>query len=197
MRFDIEKDLKLQNERGISFEMIIEAISEGRVLGDIAHPKRENQRVVLVEVAEDVYFVPYVLEKDGNIFLKTAFINRKYRMRNLKEENMENKKKNDDNSVVKEPNLTYRSEESEEKELHDLYESGAFIPATDERKKELAEDAKRTLAEMRAIKSITLRINSDILEMIRKKADAERIPYQTLMQLVLSQFAQGKIKIQI
>jgi len=86
---------------------------------------------------------------------------------------------------------------SEEKELHDLYESGAFIPVTDERKKELAEDAKRTLAEMRAIKSITLRINSDILEMIRRKADAERIPYQTLMQLVLSQFAQGKIKIQI
>jgi len=68
---------------------------------------------------------------------------------------------------------------------------------TDERKKELAEDAKKTLSEMRAIKSITLRINSDILEMIRRKADAERIPYQTLMQLVLSQFAQGKIKIHI
>ena len=94
--------------------------------------------------------------------------------------------------------LTYCPEKPEGiKELHDLYESGAFIPVTDERKKELAEDAKRTLAEMRAIKSITLRINSDILEMIRRKADAERIPYQTLMQLVLSQFAQGKIKIQI
>lgn len=90
-----------------------------------------------------------------------------------------------------------KKKESEEKELHDLYESGIFTPVTDERKKELAEDAKRTLAEMRAIKSITLRINSDILEMIRRKADAERIPYQTLMQLVLSQFAQGKIKIQI
>jgi predicted DNA binding CopG/RHH family protein len=197
MKFDIEKDLKLQKERGISFEMIIEAISEGRVLDDIAHPKRENQRVMLVEVSGDVYFVPYVLEKDGNIFLKTAFINRKYRMKNSKEENMENKKKTDDISVVKEPDFSYNSEESEEKELHDLYESGAFTPVTEERKKELAEDAKRTLGEMRAIKSITLRINSDILEMIRRKADAERIPYQTLMQLVLSQFAQGKIKIQI
>jgi predicted DNA binding CopG/RHH family protein len=197
MRFDIEKDLRLQNERGISFEMIIEAISEGKVLDDIAHPKRENQRVMLVEVSGDVYFVPYVLEKDGNIFLKTAFINRKYRMKNSKEEEMNNKKKNDGTFFVKEPDFTYNSEEIEEKELHDLYESGVFTPVTDERKKELAEDAKRTLAEMRAIKSITLRINSDILEMIRRKADAERIPYQTLMQLVLSQFAQGKIKIQI
>ncbi|HPA57432.1 MAG TPA: CopG family antitoxin [bacterium] len=197
MRFDVEKDLRLQNERGISFEMIIEAISEGKVLDDIAHPKRENQRVMLVEVSGDVYFVPYVLEKDGNIFLKTAFINRKYRMKNSKEEEMSSKKKNDGSLIIKEPDFTYNSEESEEKELHDLYESGAFTPVTDERKKELAEDAKRTLAEMRAIKSITLRINSDILEMIRRKADAERIPYQTLMQLVLSQFAQGKIKIQI
>jgi hypothetical protein len=33
--------------------------------------------------------------------------------------------------------------------------------------------------------------------MIRDKADEERIPYQTLMQLILSQFAQGKIRIQI
>ncbi len=197
MRFDIEKDLRLQNERGISFEMIIEAISEGKVLDDIAHPKRENQRVMLVEVSGDVYFVPYVLEKDGNIFLKTAFINRKYRMKNSKEEEMSSKKKNDGSLIIKEPDFTYNSEESEEKELHDLYESGVFTPVTDERKKELAEDAKRTLAEMRAIKSITLRINSDILEMIRRKADAERIPYQTLMQLVLSQFAQGKIKIHI
>ncbi|HQO92190.1 MAG TPA: CopG family antitoxin [bacterium] len=166
-------------------------------MDDIAHPKRENQRVMLVEVSGDVYFVPYVLEKDGNIFLKTAFINRKYRMKNSKEEEMSSKKKNDGSLIIKEPDFTYNSEESEEKELHDLYESGAFTPVTDERKKELAEDAKRTLAEMRAIKSITLRINSDILEMIRRKADAERIPYQTLMQLVLSQFAQGKIKIQI
>ncbi|HQM83314.1 MAG TPA: CopG family antitoxin [bacterium] len=197
MRFDIEKDLRLQNERGISFEMIIEAISEGKVLDDIAHPKRENQRVMLVEVSGDVYFVPYVLEKDGNIFLKTAFINRKYRMKNSKEEEMNNKKKNDGTFFVKEPDFTYNSEEIEEKELHDLYESGAFTAVTDERKKELAEDAKKTLSEMRAIKSITLRINSDILEMIRRKADAERIPYQTLMQLVLSQFAQGKIKIHI
>lgn len=197
MRFDLEKDSMLRAERNISFEMIIEAISEGKVLNDIAHPKRENQRVMLVEIAGDIYFVPYVLEKDGNLFLKTAFIHRKYRTRNLMEDKMVGKKKNDDISFVKEPDFTYNSEESEEKELHDLYESGAFTPVTDERKKELAEDAKRTLGEMRAIKSITLRINSDILEMIRRKADAERIPYQTLMQLVLSQFAQGKIKIQI
>jgi len=119
MRFDIEKDLRLQNERGISFEMIIEAISEGKVLDDIAHPKRENQRVMLVEVSGDVYFVPYVLEKDGNIFLKTAFINRKYRMKNSKEEEMNNKKKNDGTFFVKEPDFTYNSEEIEEKELHD------------------------------------------------------------------------------
>ena len=47
------------------------------------------------------------------------------------------------------------------------------------------------------MKSITLRLNLDILQLIRAKAEAEHIPYQTLMQLVLSQFAQGKVRIQI
>ena len=90
-----------------------------------------------------------------------------------------------------------KKKKQEESELNELYESGDFTPVSEKRKKELESSAKKTLAEMRATKSVTLRVNSDILEMIRKKADEERIPYQTLMQLVLSQFAQGKIRIQI
>ena len=79
MRFDPQKDKKLQEERGIGFETIIAAIADGKVLSDMPHPTRENQRVMLVEVGADLYFVPYVVEKDGEIFLKTAFVNRKYR----------------------------------------------------------------------------------------------------------------------
>jgi predicted DNA binding CopG/RHH family protein len=195
MKYDSEKDKKLQQERGISFEMIIEAISEGKVLSDIAHPKRENQRVMLVDVAGEVYFVPYVKEKDGGFFLKTAFVNRKYR--NKKEEDMKKNKKKEDSSFIKEQDFIYEDDKAEEEELLDLYEKGEFDPISKERKRELVGAAEKTMKEMRALKSITLRINNDILEMIRRKADAERIPYQTLMQLVLSQFAQGKIKIQI
>jgi len=195
MRFNSEKNEKLKAERNISFEMIIEAIAEGKVLSDIAHPKRSNQRVMLVEVKNDVYYVPYVKNKD-DIFLKTAFINRKYRKIDKNGGIMPKKKKSDPNEI-KERAVPYNSEEIEEAELNKLYENGEFTPVSEKRKKELEAAAKKTLAEMRAIKSVTLRVNSDILEMIRKKADEERIPYQTLMQLVLSQFAQGKIRIQI
>ena len=195
MRFNSEKNEKLKAERNISFEMIIEAISEGKILSDIPHPKRKHQRVMLVEVKNDVYYVPYV-ENNGDIFLKTAFINRKYRQIDKNGAIMPKKKKSDPNEI-KDRTVPYDSEDIEETELNELYENGEFTPVSEKRKKELAASAKKSLAEIREIKSITLRINSDILKMIRDKADEERIPYQTLMQLVLSQFAQGKIRIKI
>ena len=80
-----EKNRLLQNERGISFEDIVDAISNGDLLDSIKNPSREkysNQSVFIVNVKGYVYCVPYV-EDESIIFLKTIFPSRKMKKRYL------------------------------------------------------------------------------------------------------------------
>jgi len=80
-----EKNKLLQNERGISFEDIVDAISNGELLDSIKNPssdKYSNQSVFIVNVKGYVYCVPYV-EDESNIFLKTIFPSRKMKKRYL------------------------------------------------------------------------------------------------------------------
>ena len=74
-----EKNLKLQAVRGISFEEIVLAITQGGVLDDIAHPdqkKYPNQKILVVEYDGYAYLVPYIEEKE-RYFLKTIYPSRK------------------------------------------------------------------------------------------------------------------------
>lgn len=80
MAFDInfneEKNQLLKATRGIGFEEIIEAIAQGALLADIAHPSmsRLNQRLYVVKIKKYAYAVPYVINKQKNeIFLKTIW----------------------------------------------------------------------------------------------------------------------------
>jgi uncharacterized DUF497 family protein len=80
-----EKNRLLQNERGISFEDIVDAISNGDLLDSIKNPSSEkysNQSVFIVNVKGYVYCVPYV-EDESIIFLKTIFPSRKMKKRYL------------------------------------------------------------------------------------------------------------------
>jgi hypothetical protein len=80
-----EKNKLLQNERGISFEDIVDAISNGDLLDSIKNPsieKYSNQSVFIVNIKGYVYCVPYV-EDESNIFLKTIFPSRKMKKRYL------------------------------------------------------------------------------------------------------------------
>ena len=81
-RFNSSKNTKLIQERDIGFEEIIVEISEGRVLTSEIHPnskKYPNQRIFHVRIKKEIYVVPYILEKEGTIFLKTIFPSRKAR----------------------------------------------------------------------------------------------------------------------
>lgn len=78
--FSPEKNLKLIQERSISFEEVIAAIDAGAVLDIIEHPnsmRYNNQQIYVVEIKEYVYLVPFVTEINGNIFLKTIIPSRK------------------------------------------------------------------------------------------------------------------------
>ena len=79
IQWNTEKNEKLKQERGISFELIIDYIESGQVLDDIEHPNQEkygHQNMFVINVDDYVYLVPYV-ENEQEIFLKTIIPSRK------------------------------------------------------------------------------------------------------------------------
>lgn len=74
-----EKNQRLQAERGISFEEVITALEEERVLHRGDHPNRDKypgQKIVIVQIRDYAYIVPFV-EDNEKIFFKTIIPSRK------------------------------------------------------------------------------------------------------------------------
>ncbi len=90
--FSAEKNQKLIDERGISFEEIIAAIGDGAVLDVLPHKNSEkypNQEVYVINMSNYVYTVPFVRKDKNTIFLKTIFPHRKLTKQYLKGGNYE------------------------------------------------------------------------------------------------------------
>jgi uncharacterized DUF497 family protein len=86
LNWDTEKNEILKAERGISFEEIAYLIESGQILGIEENPGRSNQKMYILKIENYAVIVPFV-EKNDEIFLKTAFPSRKYTKRyGLKEE---------------------------------------------------------------------------------------------------------------
>ena len=75
-----EKNEILKRERGISFEEIAFLIESGHIIGIEENPGHSNQKIYVLEIENYAFIVPFV-ENDKEIFLKTAFPNRKYTKR--------------------------------------------------------------------------------------------------------------------
>ena len=85
-KYNHEKNSQLLENRGIGFEEIIQAISDGNILDIRKHPNKlkfPNQKILYVRVLEEVYAVPFVEESEDCIFLKTLFPTRKARKKFL------------------------------------------------------------------------------------------------------------------
>lgn len=79
IQWNAEKNFKLIQERGISFEDILFSLQGDGLLDDLVHPNREDyphQRMFVVALNAYVYLVPYV-ESEEAIFLKTIIPSRK------------------------------------------------------------------------------------------------------------------------
>lgn len=74
--WDEEKNKILKSQRRIGFEDVQVAVEENNVLDDLIHPKRKNQRIVVIKHDNYAYLVPYV-EDDEKIFFKTIIPSRK------------------------------------------------------------------------------------------------------------------------
>lgn len=78
-RWSAEKNLVLEEARGITFERIVIAISDDGLLDVLEHPNQERypgQRLLVVACDGYVHLVPYV-ESDDHLFLKTIIPSRK------------------------------------------------------------------------------------------------------------------------
>jgi uncharacterized DUF497 family protein len=73
IKWDEEKNKLLKEERGVSFEEILNST----FLGAEKHRTRKNQMVLLYEYKKYVWVVPCIVE-GKDIFLKTMFPSRKY-----------------------------------------------------------------------------------------------------------------------
>ena len=75
--WDDEKNQKLQNERGISFDEISKIIMRKEHLDILENPSRPAQQLFVVEFNNYIYSVPFIIDSQSNILLKTAFPSRK------------------------------------------------------------------------------------------------------------------------
>ena len=76
--WDKKKNEKLMLERNISFDEISQMIIDGKYLDIIENPVREGQMYFVMDMKEYTWIVPFLIDKEDNIVLKTAFQSRKY-----------------------------------------------------------------------------------------------------------------------
>jgi uncharacterized DUF497 family protein len=78
-KWDIEKNEEVKSERGVSFEQVVMHIERGDVMDIVGHPNQDkypNQQIIIVEINEYAYLVPFVESSKGK-FLKTIIPSRK------------------------------------------------------------------------------------------------------------------------
>ena len=84
--WDIEKNLKLKVERGVSFDEVVSILESEGPLDIIDHPNKDrypNQRMYVIAIEDYVYLVPFVEDSEKK-FLKTIFPSRKMTKKYLK-----------------------------------------------------------------------------------------------------------------
>ncbi len=76
--WDDDKNSKLIAKRNISFDEISEIILREEYLDILENPKREDQMIFIVRLKNYIYVVPFIIDEDENIILKTAYPSRKF-----------------------------------------------------------------------------------------------------------------------
>ena len=78
--WSMEKNQRLIEQRGISFESVVSAIEQGGLMDVLEHPDQDRcpgQLIYVVEIDEYIHLVPFVTQTDGTRFLKTIIPSRK------------------------------------------------------------------------------------------------------------------------
>ena len=81
VRWSPAKDRFLRLNRGVSFQQIADAIISGEYLDILENPSRPGQDIFVLRIHGYTWVVPFILENDETIFLKTAYPSRKFHKR--------------------------------------------------------------------------------------------------------------------
>lgn len=85
-----------------------------------------------------------------------------------------------------------------EQEIEDALERDEFIPVKDSSEiNKIFTEAAKNYTELENSKSITLRIKNIDLIKLKAKAARNKIPYQTLINLLIKEYTEGKTKISL
>jgi len=76
--WDSEKNRKLIAERGLSLETFASLILEKKYLAVLKNPSRTEQKIFVISFQNYTYVVPFIIDKEQNIVLKTVFPSRKF-----------------------------------------------------------------------------------------------------------------------
>ena len=82
-----KNELLKKSERKISFEQVVIALNNQKLLDVIPSPTHNKQLCFVVEVDNYCYIVPFVQESDTTLFLKTIYPSRKFTKYYLRRDN--------------------------------------------------------------------------------------------------------------
>ena len=83
--YDENKARFLRLIRNIEIDEIIELIIEKKYIDILEHPKRKNQQIFVIHYKDYIHIVPFVVDEDDNIIIKTVFPSRNFQRIYMKE----------------------------------------------------------------------------------------------------------------
>ena len=83
--YDENKARYLRLMRNIYIEEIIDIILEKKYLDILEHPKRKNQQIFIILYNDYIHTVPFIVDEDNNIVIKTVFPSRNFQKIYMKE----------------------------------------------------------------------------------------------------------------
>ena len=75
--WDDEKNRKLISERGVGFEEVVSCIMNNEVLDVLKNPTRIGQYNLIVNLKNYTYAVPFLVNENEEVILKTIYPSRK------------------------------------------------------------------------------------------------------------------------
>jgi uncharacterized DUF497 family protein len=76
--WDTEKNEWLKSARSVSFEQIADMLLSGRYLDIVENVAHPDQQYFVMTVQSYTWLVPFTIDEDDRIVLKTAFPSRKF-----------------------------------------------------------------------------------------------------------------------
>lgn len=75
---DEGKNKTLKLDRNLSFEIFADLILDKKYIDVLENPSRKDQMIFIIEYKEYTYVVPFIIDDEDNIVLKTVFPSRKF-----------------------------------------------------------------------------------------------------------------------